>query len=205
MFRSIIQWSLGASLLFVMGCESASNMRGTLTLRTGQVILTSGGSKVTVPAGSYTTYLQLSGQGATVYIKTQAGDVQFAVPVKSDAMFGAIRVSASEMKQSFDLNGMIREEETPFTREVTEKCEWSSEDKEECLRNRRTGEVTCEMVRKPIYGVQQVQEEGKDNTKIASIDLFSAKTGQKIGSFYATYDLGEEVTYRRELTGCRPF
>lgn len=200
MFRRSFIIALSAfSALTFTGCDSSNTVEGTLSLNSQLRVVSPGGNKKVLAAGSYRTTIRGQEKGAQVFIGSGSNQATFKLP-NFDKNSSTIRASASQLGQSFGLNGRAYNTEQPFDRRVEESCIYDRRSHYVCHRNEK-GERECDWEEVIIEGRQTVRETGIATYRHFDIGVVNT-AGQALGRFQATKSLGETIDRRELIGGC---
>lgn len=189
------------SVFALVGCDE-SRVVGSLTTYSTLRIVSPGGNKQVLNAGTYRAAIRAQERGGQVFISAPGKEVTFKIPQLSASSEQTIRISAATMKQEFGLQGRVYGSTVPFDRVVEKSCVYDIERRWECRRG-RDGKDYCDWETREIRGHQRVREEGYASYKNVDINLVNS-ANQKLGNFRGRYSYGDTVTSTDYLSGCIP-
>lgn len=189
------------SFLALAGCDE-SRVVGTLTTHSTLRIVSPGGNKQVLNAGSYRAAIRATEKEAQIFIAAPGKEVTFKIPKLTNSSEQSIKISAANMRQEFGLSGRVYGSQIPFDRETTRSCVYDTERHYKCHRNKK-GEEECGWDWVEIKGYQRVRETGYASYKNLDINLVNTAS-QKVGNFRGSYSYGDTVTDTAYLSGCIP-
>ena len=194
------------SVLALAGCDE-SRVVGTLTTSTTLRIVSPGGNKQVLNAGTYRAAVRAQEKGGQVFISAAGGkEVTFKIPQLSGSSEQTIKISPAALRQEFGLSGRVYGTQVPFDREATRSCVYDTERVYRCDGDRGRdlrGRENCGWEWVEIKGYQRVREQGYASYKNLDINLVNTAS-QKVGNFRGSYSYGDTITNVSYLSSCIP-
>ncbi len=199
-------WALMAiSTAALSGCDNENKITGQFTALEKLTIQTTDGATETLDGSErYKATLSMAEKGSQIEIRDGVfKTVSFVFPGLTKDQMGAVNVPASDIKQSFGIQGEVSEAKNlRAVRTIYRSCLWGYEPVTRCHTD-NLGKTHCHTEMMRVDGSEPVEQEIEWDEKRVHLAFQDAASGREVAHFRGAYDLRVNILWERVVGMCR--